>query len=94
FPGRDNQFSGTPPPFNGNGRKVYVNGTEPFEFFSHFISDDILIQIVNETNLHAMKSGKNIKLTPKEFKVFLGINIVMTRVRNYMQMHIFIAGMQ
>ena len=60
-----------------------------FNFFSAFVGDDLLEQIVNETNLYARQKfadsparlAKFQPVTLGEIKAFIGINIIMGMVR-------------
>lgn len=62
--------------------KVNVRGTEPIDFFIHLFPEDLLDEIVHNTNLYALQNGKeNLALTTGELKTFLGINMVMSYVR-------------
>lgn len=59
--------------------KVNVEGTEPIDFFMHLFSQDLINEIVHNTNLYTLQNGKeNLALTKDEMKKFLGINMVMS----------------
>ncbi|XP_058235983.1 activating transcription factor 7-interacting protein 1 isoform X3 [Hemibagrus wyckioides] len=79
---KDNQFEGNLPRFLGEW-KVNVEGTEPIDFFIHLFPEDLLDEIVHNTNLYALQHGKgNLALTTGELQIFLGINMVMSYVRH------------
>ncbi|KAK0136549.1 PiggyBac transposable element-derived protein 3 [Merluccius polli] len=78
---KDNQFEGDLPPFLGES-KMNVEGTDPIDFFIHLFTQDMIDDIVYNTNLYAFQKGKDkLALTSEEFKTFLGINMVMSNVR-------------
>ncbi|KAK0142248.1 PiggyBac transposable element-derived protein 3 [Merluccius polli] len=78
---KDNQFEGDLPPFLGES-KMNVEGTDPIDFFMHLFTQDMIDDIVYNTNLYAFQKGKDkLALTSEEFKTFLGINMVMSNVR-------------
>ena len=59
-----------------------VEGTEPIDFFMHLFPEDLIDDIVHNTNLYALQKGKeNLALTPQELKTFLGVNMVMSYIR-------------
>uniref|UniRef100_A0A3B1KIQ1 PiggyBac transposable element-derived protein domain-containing protein n=1 Tax=Astyanax mexicanus TaxID=7994 RepID=A0A3B1KIQ1_ASTMX len=77
----DNQFEGDLPPFLGRAR-MNVEGADPIDFFMHLFTQDMINDIVHNTNLYAVQKGKDkLALTSEEFKTFLGINMVMSYVR-------------
>ncbi|KAG9280005.1 piggyBac transposable element-derived protein 3-like, partial [Astyanax mexicanus] len=77
----DNQFEGDLPPFLGES-KMNVEGADPIDFFMHLFTQDMINDIVHNTNLYAVQKGKDkLALTSEEFKTFLGINMVMSYVR-------------
>jgi len=50
----------------------------PFEYFSMFFPESLLITIVENTNLYSVqKSGKNINTTVDEIKTFIGMRMLM-----------------
>ena len=62
--------------------KVNVEGTEPIDFFMHLFPEDLLSDIVHNSNLYALQKGKeNLALTKNEMKTFLGINLVMSYLK-------------
>ncbi|KAG7236450.1 hypothetical protein INR49_000928 [Caranx melampygus] len=78
---KDNQFEGDLPLFLGES-KMNVEGADPIDFFMHLFTQDIIDDIVYNTNLYAVQKGKDkLALTSEEFKTFLGINMVMSYVR-------------
>ncbi|KAG9262590.1 piggyBac transposable element-derived protein 3-like, partial [Astyanax mexicanus] len=78
---KDNQFEGDLPPFLGES-KMNVEGADPIDFFMHLFTQDMINDIVHNTNLYAVQKGKDkLALTSEEFKTFLGINMVMSYVR-------------
>ncbi|KAM4588720.1 piggyBac transposable element-derived protein 3-like [Odontesthes bonariensis] len=78
---KDNQFEGDLPPFLGES-KMIVEGADPIDFFMHLFTQDMIDDIVYNTNLYAVQKGKDkLALTSEEFKTFLGINMVMSYVR-------------
>uniref|UniRef100_A0A3Q0RRX2 PiggyBac transposable element-derived protein domain-containing protein n=1 Tax=Amphilophus citrinellus TaxID=61819 RepID=A0A3Q0RRX2_AMPCI len=59
-----------------------VEGTDPIGFFTHLFTQDMIDDIVYNTNLYAVLKGKEkLALTSEEFKTFLGMNMVMSYVR-------------
>ncbi|XP_037397374.1 piggyBac transposable element-derived protein 2-like [Pygocentrus nattereri] len=78
---KDNQFEGDLPPFLGES-KMNVEGADPIGFFMHLFTQDMINDIVHNTNLYSVQKGKEkLALTSEEFKTFLGINMVMSYVR-------------
>lgn len=82
---KDNDLSGTAPGFTGNH---HVNldlsaVDEPVDIFLKFLSDDLLDEIVYQSNLYASQTdiSNPLNLTRAELYAFLGINIVMTFIR-------------
>uniref|UniRef100_A0AAR2KQS2 PiggyBac transposable element-derived protein domain-containing protein n=1 Tax=Pygocentrus nattereri TaxID=42514 RepID=A0AAR2KQS2_PYGNA len=54
----------------------------PIDFFMHLFTQDMINDIVHNTNLYSVQKGKEkLALTSEEFKTFLGINMVMSYVR-------------
>lgn len=52
----------------------------PFKFFSYFVNDDIISNIVDQSNLYAIQkdSSKPLNTTPDEIKRFFGITYFMS----------------
>lgn len=60
---KDNQFEGDLPPFLGEW-KVNVKGTEPIDVLMHLFPEDLINEIMHNTNLYALQKGKeNLALT-------------------------------
>ncbi|CAK6959631.1 piggyBac transposable element-derived protein 2-like [Scomber scombrus] len=69
------------PPFLEES-KMNVEGTDPIDFFMHLFTQEMIDDIVYNTNLYAFQKGKDkLALTSEELKTFLGINMVMSYVR-------------
>lgn len=82
--GKENSFysnnKNEPPPFLGQS-SVNISGETPFDYFTFFFTEDLMNTIVYQTNKYAIEKGKDsLKLTNKELKVFLGINLAMTYI--------------
>ena len=59
-----------------------VEEADPIDFFIRFFTQDMIDDIVYNTNLYAVQKGKDkLSLTSVKFKSFLGINLVMSYVR-------------
>ena len=59
-----------------------VEGPDPIDFFMHLFTQDMIDDIVCNTNLYTVQKGKDkLALTSEEFKTFLGINLLMSNVR-------------
>ena len=59
-----------------------VEGIEPIDFFIYLFPEDLINEIVHNTNLYALQNGKeNLALTKEEMKKFLGVNMVMSYLR-------------
>lgn len=80
YAGKGNDYDNNPPEFVGHSL-VNIDGNTAYDFFKEFFNDDLLDIFVFESNRYALQTGKeNFKLSKKELKVFLGINIVMTYI--------------
>ncbi|KAB0790775.1 hypothetical protein PPYR_15415 [Photinus pyralis] len=72
---------GTLPPFLGlEGGKT--QSKRPIDYFLFYFSDEILEEIVFQSNLYAHQLDKpNFTLTKYELQTFLGINLIMSYIR-------------
>lgn len=78
---KDNQFGADLPPFLGEW-KLNVNGSEPIDFFSYLFPEELVNEIVQNTNLYALQEGKeNLAVTKEEMMTFLGINMAMSYIK-------------
>uniref|UniRef100_A0A3B4VGZ0 PiggyBac transposable element-derived protein domain-containing protein n=1 Tax=Seriola dumerili TaxID=41447 RepID=A0A3B4VGZ0_SERDU len=78
---KDNEFGGDLPTFLGESQ-MNVEGRDPIDFFSHLFTQEMIDDIVFNTNLYAVQKGnENLGLTSEEFKTFLGMNMVMSYIR-------------
>ena len=81
--GTDNSHANTPIPFLGK-HKVNITKTDsPLDIFRYFFDDELIDDIVYNTNLYATQKDVNrpLNLTKGEIFIFLGINITMTYIR-------------
>lgn len=84
----DNPLAGKEPEFTGN-HHVNIHGDSPVDYFSQLFTNDLMTEIVEQTNLYACQKGKdNLALTVGELKIYLGVVLVMTyikypRIRHY-----------
>ncbi len=78
---KDNDLVNNTPQFTGQ-HKTNIQANEPVEYFLKLVPDDLLTDIVYNSNLYATQSDcPNFNLTVPELKQFLGINFVMTYIR-------------
>ncbi|KAM3863421.1 deleted in lung and esophageal cancer protein 1-like [Diretmus argenteus] len=76
----DNEF-GDLPTILGES-KMNVEGRDPIDFFSHLFTEEMIDDIVFNTNQYAVQKGnENLGLTSEEFKTFLGMNMVMSYIK-------------
>lgn len=81
FSGRDNALPNNWSQFSGRFQ-VNVQAESPLDMFMYLFPQDLLADIVYQTNLYACQNGKdNLRLSVEELKVFLGIVIAMTYIR-------------
>lgn len=77
----DNEFGGDLPTFLGESQ-MNVEGRYPIDFFSHLFTQEMIDDIVFNTNLYAVQKGnEKLELTSDEFKTFLGMNMVMSYIK-------------
>ncbi|XP_067933202.1 piggyBac transposable element-derived protein 3-like [Watersipora subatra] len=79
----DNDYVHNEPVFTGKRQVNLANTETPVNIFKHFFDNDLLDDIVYNTNLYASQVNINsaFNLTRGELMVFLGINIVITYIR-------------
>ncbi|KAF2904654.1 hypothetical protein ILUMI_01521 [Ignelater luminosus] len=59
-----------------------IQGNSPLEYFLSLFAEDIVENIVYQTNIHAAQNNKlNFGLTKEEFYRFLGINLIMSYIK-------------
>ena len=62
--------------------KVNVEGKETINFFMHLFPEELIDDIVQNTNMYALQKGQeNLALTNAGLKTFLGINMVMSYLK-------------
>ncbi|KAF2890508.1 hypothetical protein ILUMI_15665 [Ignelater luminosus] len=72
---------GTLPPFLGS-EATNIQGNSSLEYFLSFFTEDIVENIVYQTNIYAAQNNKlNVGFTKKEFCRFLGINLIMSYIK-------------
>ncbi|XP_067939747.1 piggyBac transposable element-derived protein 3-like [Watersipora subatra] len=81
----DNSHVNNIPAFSGQREAtIHLGGNiEPIDIFSHYFTDQLLDDIVYQSNLYAIQQSIDtpLGLTKGELFIFLGINIVMTYIR-------------
>lgn len=71
---------GTMPPFLGT-ENINVQKETPVEVFMEMFTDDIIEEIVFQSNLYATQNDKTLNLTEDELYIFLGINLIMSYIK-------------